>query len=780
MKIETVFSEQKVEGTDVEKTSMSLSEHASAMVFKMFTSNIYSNPIGTIVREITSNSFDSHIEAGVDDPVIIRKTIDNETGTHYVSFIDRGVGMSPERIKNVYSVYFESTKRDENTQIGGFGIGGKTPLAYKRKTGNGENDYDNSFSIITIFDGVKYYYTIHEEKNSPAITLLYKEPTQEHNGTEVRVPVLQSDLRKFEKEMVRQLYYFENVIFEGFDLDEESSFGLTNDYKIVKGKSFWYRGHEYNRMHVCLGRVAYPIDYSILELNEHEFNIPVAIKLEIGDLNVTANREQLDYNEKTIKLLKKKLVEVKEELLHLFEESLDNVQTLEDYYDLKSNFGKLYLHPDVPSIFLGAMFEPKDLKFPNFKYNDLKIPTADVLFYRLFVAKGYGKISNPNGRYQKHPKYLKPSFDDIKNYGNLYYSENFVRKNIKSFYLKENHERYYIIQKRNLSLLEIRTILMDVFRVSLKELPDQDAFENSKYHKIFLEIQDEYFEYIKKNTISYDDLEVPDDFNITYKKRNVTNNVLNKNIIVHFHSPYSRKAKVKFKEIFNFKNKIFYGENHESNLLYKSANYYDVLFNQYIVNDKGWQSLTCRKHGENSYQWCTEKPEAIMFVSLSPMYIKYLKKLPNAYHVSEFKDMLLKRKRNSFIKTYQNNFILSKYNELSKFIIDKNTPIKHLNERWYDMIVDVNYKIEKIKTATTPNSEVIENLDTFLSVFDLTEKQLNRFSPEQKELLKNIEKLKRLYEKNQETIMCLDMPYSYENISDKMIEILKKIIIFTR
>ena len=80
----------------------------------MFTKNIYSNPIGMVVREITSNCYDSHTEAKVNSPVVIRKTFDKLDNSHYISFIDYGVGMSPDRVENIYGVYFKSTKRVED------------------------------------------------------------------------------------------------------------------------------------------------------------------------------------------------------------------------------------------------------------------------------------------------------------------------------------------------------------------------------------------------------------------------------------------------------------------------------------------------------------------------------------------------------------------------------------------------------------------------------------------------------------------------------------------
>lgn len=58
------LSNQALESS-TETTKMRLSEDASSMVFQLFTKNVYSNPIGTVVREITSNCFDSHTEAGI-------------------------------------------------------------------------------------------------------------------------------------------------------------------------------------------------------------------------------------------------------------------------------------------------------------------------------------------------------------------------------------------------------------------------------------------------------------------------------------------------------------------------------------------------------------------------------------------------------------------------------------------------------------------------------------------------------------------------------------------
>lgn len=81
--------------------------------------NPYKNNIGSIVREITSNCFDSHAEASVTDAVRIK--FDRDESGFYISFIDVGVGLSQDRVENIYVNYLESTKENSNDYIGAFG-----------------------------------------------------------------------------------------------------------------------------------------------------------------------------------------------------------------------------------------------------------------------------------------------------------------------------------------------------------------------------------------------------------------------------------------------------------------------------------------------------------------------------------------------------------------------------------------------------------------------------------------------------------------------------------
>ena len=88
-------------------------------ITSLLSSNLYSNLEQSFIREIVSNAWDSHVEAGTTDtPVIIRyKWGDNSSWE--ITIRDFGTGISPERFKNIFCNIGSSTKRESNEFIGG-------------------------------------------------------------------------------------------------------------------------------------------------------------------------------------------------------------------------------------------------------------------------------------------------------------------------------------------------------------------------------------------------------------------------------------------------------------------------------------------------------------------------------------------------------------------------------------------------------------------------------------------------------------------------------------
>ena len=96
----------------------------SPIIFKILSDSLYSDKIGSIVRELASNARDAHVAAGKGDVpfeihVPTTSNLFNANGC-YFSVKDYGVGLSEKEIYNLYTVYGESNKRSSNDFIGGF------------------------------------------------------------------------------------------------------------------------------------------------------------------------------------------------------------------------------------------------------------------------------------------------------------------------------------------------------------------------------------------------------------------------------------------------------------------------------------------------------------------------------------------------------------------------------------------------------------------------------------------------------------------------------------
>ena len=748
------LGKQAIENTTGSQ-KMRLSENAASMVFQLFTKNVYSNPIGTVVREITSNCFDSHVEAKVNTPVIIKKSVDKQTGEISISFIDFGVGMSPERIDNIYGVYFESTKRVDNAQIGGFGIGGKSPLAYKRSTGSGEGEYDNSFYVITIFNNIKYYYCMYEGADSPVISLLHSEATTERNGTEVRIPVLSKDVTNFTREMVKQLYYFENIIFEGFENDNSS---LSDNYQIVRGKNFLFRNKEYSDYaHICLGKVAYPIDYGLLGLYQQDYKLPIALRLEVGEVNVTVSRESIDYSEATIKMLKLKLTAAKNEIVQMLTKQYANTNTLEDYFKIKNEFGSL-VFPNGISMYVGNLIKFNTIDFTNFKYASLGVLNDKALFQLFFNVRSYGKKKNRWGNNE-----FEGGYADLKKATDIMYVDGmFNRKVIKQSYLKSIHERYHIISRKNVSSIDNGDII-DAFNRQFSSV-------NLPQSNILNEIADEYWEIVKANSKDYDAVVVTDDFINDRKNRKVsiTTDLRNTTISLTLHASYPSKDTIKLGALFNYNMPIFYGTMEDESALITATQQYKLLFNQNIIAT----STTSDNNSLYSYNGRGDKKNekmGIAFVQLSKTNVKYMKFCKKAYHVSEFSWRMLYRKETIVRESFYHNSIRDQYDNLNSLYTNKN--FKSINSK-------LAAKVNMIKNHidASPAKSVIDTTNSYIKqAFNLDDAKMTN---EQSEIIKLLKEVQGVENLNKDTLQYISMPRYRDTLDVCLVELLKKALVF--
>lgn len=263
------------------------------LLFQLLRTNLYSDLHGSIVRELVSNVIDSHTEAGKPNTMGEVEWIPSSKilGVDCQLIIrDFGVGLSPDRMKNTFGNYLSSTKRDGNTQIGGFGLGSKVPFAYT-----------DSFSVQTVFDGQKYRYLCYiDESQLGAISLLTQNETTEGNSSEIIIPIKDEhdDYKDFQEAILKQLAYFSTIRYKGFESPDPVIL-FENEHCIVKEEP------PMSQLHVVLGNVAYLIDFNALGLDNYKVNdlgyanCGVGLKFSIGELQPTMSRESLYWNQTT-------------------------------------------------------------------------------------------------------------------------------------------------------------------------------------------------------------------------------------------------------------------------------------------------------------------------------------------------------------------------------------------------------------------------------------------------------------------------------------------------
>lgn len=289
-------------------------------IITLLSSNLYANPEESFIRETISNAWDSHIAAGTQDiPIIIKYDYTQNS----IIIRDFGTGLSPEQFQDIYCSFGNSTKRDSNDYIGYFGIGRFACLACS-----------DIVSITSYYNNKKYLYVMEKVDNEIKIHLLNVEDTTEKNGLEIEIKNIK-DKKKYE-DTIKKVSFFPNVYIKGFKIDEQFNNNKIKHYKnfAVSILNFF----SYYDVPILLGNVLYNIKIEILTkenqdfLLQHCMHAHLVFTFNIGEINVTPNREDIIYNENSINLINKKINAAKEEITNIILAKTYNCDDLNQYY----------------------------------------------------------------------------------------------------------------------------------------------------------------------------------------------------------------------------------------------------------------------------------------------------------------------------------------------------------------------------------------------------------------------------------------------------------------
>jgi hypothetical protein len=360
-------SGEKTQVLGVEKKLEFSIDTSNQMIVSILRDKLYSNKIAAVCREVSSNSRDANREAGKGDiPITISISNDNSIlgdGELNVSFKDSGVGISPDRIENVFLKYGSSTKRNTNTQTGGFGIGAKTPFAYSKEF---------LVSTVSKHEGklMKHIYQaiILNENGieSSQLILVGAENTTEQTGTEIIVPIQDTDRAEFEEEIVKATVLWETRP-ELFGFNNYSFPSLSNviegeSWKLIKGNyretlfSTSFRevlleidGIPYNFDYKKIGNIA-PVmqqKISVSKINKTKKSYyygsgfqNFVLSFKTGEISLSASREEIEYTKDNVNLISEKLFQMEEEIVQ---------KCISSYETLNTDFERLLFYVSTVS-----------------------------------------------------------------------------------------------------------------------------------------------------------------------------------------------------------------------------------------------------------------------------------------------------------------------------------------------------------------------------------------------------------------------------------------------
>lgn len=279
-----------------ESVSMGVSNDAALM--HIFSATLYTYPKLATVREIICNAWDAHIAAGITD-----RPIEVNVQEGRVSVRDFGYGIAHAKIGEIYGTYGNSTKRDDSTVTGGFGLGSKAPFAYT-----------DNFEVISHHVGQKTIYRVSkssmEKGGKPTINKIVDMPTQE-TGMQVSFSLIKVDDELDFMSLVREVIQFGEIpvklngvlVTLELPMSQSKSGYLINDMRCtIKG-----------RVKLRYGNVVYPIPehdaYAdlyrkiLLDMESLWNNCHIIFMAEPDSITIAPSRETLILTDSTVEAI---------------------------------------------------------------------------------------------------------------------------------------------------------------------------------------------------------------------------------------------------------------------------------------------------------------------------------------------------------------------------------------------------------------------------------------------------------------------------------------------
>lgn len=484
-----LINDSLVLGEDIKSYKATVDESDIKHIMWVLSSSLYSDAIGSMIREIVSNAYDAHIESkNTEDNIIIDFT-DN-----ILTIKDFGTGLSPEKINNVYRKFGKSTKRDSNEAIGSFGIGKYSVFSYT-----------DMYYIETVVDNILYKYILNKESGIPEISLLTETVLEEEtkNYTSVIIPTKRNDSSTIYNKVQEQTFLFDRL----------SYLGMLSNIKVesIKGKHCIfcenYSPDGSTGILLAIGKVFYKVPQFDYNIRSDWFNPRIILRFEIGELPVTPNREGIVLNDTTKEIIREKWKLAIEELYVKFlQKDGEKVENLAEYIKALDNYHSAKLSINIKDkVCLGVertVFNRLGFKIsePIYNYNinkNYRDLISKILKQRVsFYSWSY---TNPHS---KHATSI--NFEDLPRSKPILFHEPLRKRDfdkVKELTTTINHNRYNFAYLNNLDIPYSKKHFINTIQ--------NYFYENKNSYRAFKEFLEDFDDYILSNVIPIESLPEP-------------------------------------------------------------------------------------------------------------------------------------------------------------------------------------------------------------------------------------------------------------------------------
>jgi len=386
---------------------------ATAISFDIMSNGLYSRKIEAVIRELSCNAYDAHVAAGKKhEPFEVQlptqfepifKIKDYGTGFKFIKggceecngtgIVGQGSASETyceacdatgdyDAVMRLGCTYFASDKHHSNELIGALGLGSKSPFAYINKHSQTGDKETGGFNIANHYEGKTYFYTARVKDGFPATSLdMVVDSPDVPNGVEIKFPVASGDIWEFENTAKTVFEFFQpKPVFIG-----EKSVSVNVSTYSVQSELWGMRTNAQTAQGgYGLRAISGVVPYSVGNIDQSRLSdaqkklveMPIDLFFNIGDLNVAANRENLQLDPKTVTNILARLDVVQDKLMEEVKAKVDACPTGWE--------ARLKIHELMMQSGLGALVNDAfnkgmlDGKYKSFKLKGAKVAVNEL------------------------------------------------------------------------------------------------------------------------------------------------------------------------------------------------------------------------------------------------------------------------------------------------------------------------------------------------------------------------------------------------------------------